>query len=752
MVVLLTVTIKAVKVMRQLLLPSFPDGAHTINSHVKILDNGKEYIYFVYEDNYFSHKKNDNQAFRFAVASLISNKHVRPIEFTNSIFAVPHRTLMNWCRQMRDHGHSSFFREQRRRGATVLTSSKLAECSALLGEGLSIAEVGRRADVGASALSKALGDGRLTRPIVPDAVVGSLDACATNKSTRSKTDASFAEGMGTACQRADERIFAAIGLIQSAKTRFEPALDVTYGGLLVGLPSLILNGLFRGLNKYFTLPDGFYTIQHVLLLLGFMALARIRRPEGLRHVPPGELGKTIGLDRIPEVRTVRKKIAILAEQGNPEGWLKHLSKQWMLEEPAVAHYLYVDGHVRVYNGSGALLPRRYVSRERLCLRGTTDYWVNDALGRPFFVVSQTVTSGLGAVILDKIVPDLLANVPQQPTEKELLDDPLLHRFTVIFDREGSYGNLLAKLWQNRIVAITYRKAVKDKWPDGEFADHEVSLPDGETTHMLLASRQTQLASASGPVAVLEVRKLAESGHQTAIITTAQRLDITLVASRMFARWCQENFFAYMLQHFDIDGLVQYGSEDILGTTLVVNPKWRSLDKDINQLQTKKRLLHAKIGAKALQSETASVLEHSTLHEDLQQLDAEIATMKQQRRLTPKKIQIDSLPEDERPRQLLPLGKLFTDTVKMIAYRAETATVGILKKHLAKEDDARALAREIFVSSADILPDEKANTLTIRLHRTATAARDRAVEALLAELNESDFMHPETGLRMRYQLV
>jgi len=102
--------------------------------------------------------------------------------------------------------------------------------------------------------------------------------------------------------------------------------------------------------------------------------------------------------------------------------------------------------------------------------------------------------------------------------------------------------------------------------------------------------------------------------------------------------------------------------------------------------------------------------------------------------------------------LLPLGKLFTDTVKMIAYRAETATVGILKKHLAKEDDARALAREIFVSSADILPDEKANTLTIRLHRTATAARDRAVEALLAELNESDFMHPETGLRMRYQLV
>jgi prepilin-type processing-associated H-X9-DG protein len=127
---------------------------------------------------------------------------------------------------------------------------------------------------------------------------------------------------------------------------------------------------------------------HILLVLAFMALGRIKRPEHLRQTPPGELGKVIGLDRVPEVRTLREKITLLAKRGDPAAWMRELAKNWMENDPEEAGYLYLDGHVRVYHGDQAKLPRRYVSRERLCLRGTTDYWVNDALGRPFFVVSK----------------------------------------------------------------------------------------------------------------------------------------------------------------------------------------------------------------------------------------------------------------------------------------------------------------------------------------------------------------------------
>jgi hypothetical protein len=89
---------------------------------------------------------------------------------------------------------------------------------------------------------------------------------------------------------------------------------------------------------------------------------------------------------------------------------------------------------------------------------------------------------------------------------------------------------------------------------------------------------------------------------------------------------------------------------------------------------------------------------------------------------------------------------------MIAYRAETALVGLLRPRLAKEDEARALIRELFVSAADIEPDEKKDTLTIRIHRMACPSHDKAVAALLADLTEAAFRHPETGMRMIYELA
>jgi hypothetical protein len=197
--------------------------------------------------------------------------------------------------------------------------------------------------------------------------------------------------------------------------------------------------------------------------------------------------------------------------------MKELAKMWMEADPDEAGYLYVDGHIRVYSGDKANLPRRFVSRQRLCLRGTTDYWVNDAIGRPFFVVSKAVTSGLADSLLKDIVPDLLTSVPGQPTAEALEQDPLLHRFVIVFDREGATHSLLSGLWKQRIGAMTYRKNVKDVWPESEFLDQEVLAPGGGVCKMQLAMRETQLSAGKNAITVTEVRRLTPSGHQTAIL-------------------------------------------------------------------------------------------------------------------------------------------------------------------------------------------------------------------------------------------
>ena len=731
-----------------------PDGAIRINSAVSLLSKEGRVTWFVGDDNYFSHPADDSAGHRLALATLMDNGHARPSQITTTL-GTPRSSLMRWRRQLDARGAGSFYQPKAVRGGTVMTADKSAECVRLLEAGNTIPQAARLAGVSESTLRKAVAAGRVVRNAAPAPAPAVPAEAPSTKSRRSQQDAAAAQGMGTACTRADERAAAAIGLAGGAATRFEPATDIALGGVLCGLPALCANGLFTGLDCHLTLPKGYYTAMHILCVLGFMALARIRRPEQLRHQPPGELGKTIGLDRVPEVRTLREKIALLATTGNPGQWMRDLSADWMKQDPTEAGYLYIDGHVRVYHGSDAVLPRRYVSRQKLCLRGTTDYWVNDALGRPFFVVSKAVTEGLAAALLEEIIPELLAIVPNQPDEAQLAADPQLHRFVVVFDREGSHHSLLSRLWAHRIGAITYRKNVTDIWPESEFIATEAPSPGGGATAMRLATRQTQITARNAPpLPVTEVRRLTSGGHQTAIITTARHLASPVIAGRMFSRWCQENYFGYMMEHYDIDGLIQYGSEEMDGTTRIVNPAWRDLDKQVTRLTTQLRRHQARLGAAAPPDpdDTHNIQHRATLHETIQTLQVRRDELKRRRHSTPRKAAIADLPEDQRPSQLLPLAKTLTDTIKMIAYRAETALVGLLRPRLANEAEARALIRELFVSSADLAPDDAAGTMTIRLHRMASPVHDRAIALLLADLTEANFHHPETSHRFIYQLV
>src|SRR5271165_647975 len=233
----------------------------------------------------------------------------------------------------------------------------------------------------------------------------SNDAIASTKSERSIAD--IQAPLGRATTRSLERVAASVGMLNGAPIEFELVKDVPDGGVLFALPALLLLGLLSKSREMFSMPEGFYPLESIFLLLALMALARIPSLEALRYVAPGEWGKLMGLDRIPEVRTLRQKITQLcSEQGLAERWSNALAKQWMAQEPECAGVFYADGHVRVYHGKLTDLPRRYIARERLCLRGTTDYWVNAMDGRPFFVVSCAVDPGLLSVLREQIVPRL----------------------------------------------------------------------------------------------------------------------------------------------------------------------------------------------------------------------------------------------------------------------------------------------------------------------------------------------------------
>jgi len=320
--------------------------------------------------------------------------------------------------------------------------------------------------------------------------------------------------MGTGCTRVVERVLASMGKLSGAPSRFVEALDVGQAGVLWALPALLSNGLLRHSEPHFKLPKGFYSVVHIFLLLGYMALCRVKTAEQLRYQPPGEWGLLLGLDRIPEVRTLRRKLKHLSDHGEVERWAATLSQEWMQDDPQAAGVLYVDGHVRVYHGSKTKLPRRYVSRERLCLRGMSDYWVNDRQGRPFFVIPTPFTSGLLDMLRTQIVPRLLGEVPRQPTDEALEADPLLARFTLVFDREGYSPEFFREMWtEHRIACLTYHKYPKADWAREEFTERAAVLPHGERVTMMLAERGSYIGDRRTGLWVREIRKLTDSGHQ-----------------------------------------------------------------------------------------------------------------------------------------------------------------------------------------------------------------------------------------------
>jgi len=558
--------------------------------------------------------------------------------------------------------------------------------------------------------------------------------------------------MGYGTIRTLERIAAAMGLLASVPIEFQTACDVTQGGVLLALPALLAQGLLRYSPQMYQLPHGFYGIDSIFLLLGFMALARIRSLEQLRYEPPGEWGKLLGLDRIPEVRTLRAKLKLLClDLGRAMRWNAQLAKEWIARQKDTDLYFYCDGHVRVYHGELTTLPRHYAARERLCLRATTDYWVNAMDGQPFLYVNKEVDPGLIATLKQDVIPWLEGSVPKTlEQEKRLAEDPRAHWFTIVFDREGYSPDFFEQMLRKRIAVLTYHKFPKQDWSAAEFTSHSVQLAGGETVTMKLAERGTQL---SNKLWVREIRKLTDGGHQTAILTTNFQAPMTALAVSMFARWSQENFFRYMREHYGLDRLVEYGTEPVPDAILVVNPEWRKLDSQIRSRTSQRYRLMAQFGGLALSEEPSESEFHGyqqqkgQLQEQIQHLDLEIDNLKQQRKQTTHHIPVKSLPEQDRFTRLRTERKHFVDTIKMIGYRAETSLASLLREHLARSDDARALLRQIFNNEVDLVPNSAASTLTVRLHHLAQAAHDQALAQLCATLNETEPVFPGTNLTL-----
>ena len=739
--------------MPQRILPLIPHGATQINGLVSVWRNDESWTYFLATHPIYSHRKTDQRMFRLITSQLIDSGACRQADVIRA-FGVSKSSVIRSLNKLRSGGPEAFFVQRRgRRGGKVLTSEVLEKAQRLLDQGYRRSDAAQELGVNNDTFRKAINDGRLMESAY-------TEAAAITKSSRNVVDAAAADGMGVGCSRVADRVLASLGKLVGAAVSFETCLDVPKAGVLCTLPALVANGLFHGVKQLLGNLTGYYTAFQVLILLALMALCRIKTTEKFRGHAPGEFGKLLGLDRAPEVRCLRNKMDELSADDGAERWAAHLGKYWMELEPESVGALYVDGHVRVYHGRLTKLPRRYVSRERLCLRGITDYWVNDAIGRPFFVIEKEIDPGLLNTLRRDIVPRLLKQVPDQPTEQQLDQDPCLCRFILVFDREGYSPAFFHEMWsKHRVACLTYHKHPGEPWPEQWFTEHEVTMPGGEVVTMQLCEMGSCVGSGKDAIWMREVRKLTDSGHQTSLISTALDLPHTQLAARMFSRWCQENFFNYMMQHFDIDVLLEYGVTQFPDTEKVVNPTWRQLNRSRNSLQNKLRYRRARFAEMTMHPETEDkpakyrnwLKKKADLLEEIENFEYQLKKLKAKLKETNKHITWGQLDENDKFMRLLPGRKRLMDTIRMIAYRAETAMVGLITGPTVDSSDARRLLQDLFVTEADILPDHENEQLNIRVHSASRPAANRALAQLFEHLNNAEVKYPGTEMRLAFEL-
>ena len=347
------------------------------------------------------------------------------------------------------------------------------------------------------------------------------------------------------------------------------------------------------------------------------------------------------------------------------------------------------------------------------------------------------------------------------------------RLTLVFDREGWSPRLFRELRALGIAGVTWIKGSQaQRWPDSDFREAVIPVraPGGSARlEGQLAERPYALGAGCQAREIRfwidrRVRGTGQRGQprqplelagrpgpeqrQPALLTTHPDLTAEQAAGLLRARWTQENFFQYLRAEFGLDTLPEHALVEVEADAWVVNPACRTIGKALKQARNSVGNLRRKL---ALQADAGSAPARA-LEARIQTCDQTIQGLLLARKVTDQHILAGELSPEARLQALPQPLRLLLDTLRLLAYRAETAMTTAVAPALDNPDTARSLLKSLLQADASLHPDESAGTLTVRLLHQPTRAQDRALAPLLDELNRTRTVFPGTHLRLVYRML
>ena len=744
---------------------SAPVGTTWVNARCLVRTQDRHRVVIVAGVVIAQYALGDHMAEAYAMVSLIDQGWAEQTEVARA-FGCSARSVRRHQRRFEEGGLPALGRRRGYpKGHPRLPVSRIHQVTRLKKQGLSNRRIAMRLGVTETAVRKVLRQIGWTEPARAQALLPMEDGSANPKlsafsihgppsppfsvpstaeprrSTSLSADLSLVPSMDKdPSDRRFDRLMAYLGLLDDAVPLFRPGTAIPGAGVLLAMPALVASGVIECAREvYGNIGPAFFGLRTTIVSLVLMALLRIKRPEGLKERPPDTLGRILGLDRAPEVKTLRRKLSRLAGFGRSTQFGRALAERRVATRGAWMGFLYVDGHVRVFHGK-ATLPKTHVARMRLSMPATTDYWVNDAIGEPLFVVTAEANAGLV-----KMLPAILNEA------RSLLGE---RRLTVVFDRGGWSPKLFAKLVAAGFDLLTYRKGRFRRLPRSRFCEYK-GVINGRAIQYMLADQGVHLLG--GKLRLRQVTRLSENGHQTPIVTSRRDLPALEVAYRMFERWRQENFFKYLREEYALDALVEYATEPDDPARQVPNPKWNVLDGQLRQARAALKVLPAEYGLKALLNPERRrptmrgfKIAHGKLGKKILEAVKRCRELEIQRAAVPRRLPVGQVVSG-------PVVKLATERMhltsllKMVAYQVESDLFRLVTPHYKRaEDEGRTLIQSALTSAADIEVNE--TELRVLVAPLSSPHRTRVLATLCGELNATATTFPGTHLILRYDVA
>jgi transposase len=718
---------------------ALPEGAEAINDRIWYRDDGEVRAIFYGLIPFYSYRRCDKVNRIFAAVQLIEAGLAQQKDVAEA-FGLSVSTLRRARKAVAEEGIGGLVGKPKGpKRRTKATRGVAARILSLRKRGKSQPDIADRLGLSPSTVYRVLRERGLTQrrgdetSLLPFEDDQRVDSDAEDDPSSAVEPAaplaSTVEATSIAYASPNDQLATVLGLMEEAPVEFVPARNVPVAGVLLGLALLSTTGLLEeARGVYGRLKNGWYGLRATIWTLFVMALLRIKRPEQLKGIDPASLGQVLGLPRAPEVKTIRRKLKELARRGKAVMLHRRLAKRRISQHEDMLAYLYVDGHVRAYSGKHKI-GKAYVTSRKSVMRAETDYWVNLCNGQPLLVVHAPANEGL-----TKMMKPVIEEV------KLVVGD---RRPMIVFDRGGWCKELFRMLIGEDFDLLTYRKEPLSNWGDERFNEHSCKI-DGHQVKYELADGTFQ-KKGWPRLRCIAVRR--KDKRQTQILCNRYDINPAELAYRMFGRWKQENWFKYMGEEFALDVLADHSTEPDDPDRPVVNPAWRTLDREVKTARAGLRKAEATYGRVRLSKKSRKVRRQSVT--EVEQAQETYERLCMQRRDCARKIRLGNVSDGD-PVKLTYERKLITDCVKMCAYDVETQLTEMLDGLFRRNDfEGRAVIREIFQTPGDLTLSH--GQLHIHLDQLSAPRYTEAMMSLCDQINAMDVTLPETNFRLRFHV-